>query len=198
MRRRYLPFSLLLLLLLGCARASDLEGFDDEEQQADHHRRPAAGTEQPIFADSSDADARSKESGEARSEEIPVPIRHSLAQPSSLPPHAVEIACGILIAMYLVMVLVGERSNKRIADAWARAFAFKGCMFDRNFSSISTGDGKVKLMRESGNLFKFYATGRRHCQGLLAELQLLPRWVSRNMIIVCHAVLRTSSSDKMR
>lgn len=51
--------------------------------------------------------------------------------------------------------------------------SISGGLLDRNFSKIGGGQGVI--MHESASIFKLYASGRRHCQGLLAELQLVAR-----------------------
>lgn len=73
--------------------------------------------------------------------------------------------------------------------AWATKFATKDAIFEKNFSLLGVGDGEDSplLLKEGQNVFKFYASGRRFCQGLLATIELQSRHdlISRlyNMIV---------------
>lgn len=67
--------------------------------------------------------------------------------------------------------------NENIALAWAAKFATKDSIFEKNFSLLGVGDGDDSplLLKEGQNVFKFYASGRRCCQGLLATMELKSR-----------------------
>ncbi|GFH26111.1 uncharacterized protein HaLaN_24205, partial [Haematococcus lacustris] len=79
------------------------------------------------------------------------------------------------MVLFFINVLWGRRVNQSLADSWASTFAQPGGLFDKNFSLLGTGDSGSVLMKEAGNCYKFYASGRRHVQGLLATLQLKAR-----------------------
>ncbi|MCL7038307.1 hypothetical protein MKW94_011473 [Papaver nudicaule] len=93
--------------------------------------------------------------------------------------------------MFAVNYFTGKKENENIALSWASRFATKDSIFDKNFSLLGTGDGKDTplLLKEGQNVFKFYASGRRYCQGLLATMELKSRHdlISRvyNMIVPC-------------
>ncbi|KAK1274698.1 hypothetical protein QJS04_geneDACA000775 [Acorus gramineus] len=88
-----------------------------------------------------------------------------------------EIASVTFLIAFTVNYFVGKRNNEAIALAWASRFAIKGSIFEKNFSLLGTGDGKDTplLLKEGQDVFKFYASGRRYCQGLLATMELRTR-----------------------
>jgi hypothetical protein len=71
----------------------------------------------------------------------------------------------------------GKKQNEAIALAWATKFATRDSIFDKNFSLLGTGDGKVTplQLKEGLDVFKFYASGRRFCQGMLATMEMRAR-----------------------
>ncbi|RDX91896.1 hypothetical protein CR513_26048, partial [Mucuna pruriens] len=114
--------------------------------------------------------------------------------PISIPPRsfAVEIVCGSFLVMFAVNYFSGKRENENIALSWAAQFAAKDSIFEKNFSLLGIGDGgddAPLLLKEGQTTFKFYASGRRYCQGLLATLELKSRHdlIARiyNMIVPC-------------
>ncbi|KAG7537316.1 hypothetical protein ISN44_As13g012180 [Arabidopsis suecica] len=105
--------------------------------------------------------------------------------------YAVEIACvGFLIAL-AINYFVGKRENESLALAWAAKFASKDTIFQKNFSllGVSEGEDSPLLLKEALNVFKFYASGRRYCHGLLATMELKSRHdlISRmfNLVVPC-------------
>lgn len=93
--------------------------------------------------------------------------------------HYLEYAALALFSMYVLSAYFGTRSNAKLAEAWAAAYGAPGTLLDKNFSLIGDGEeggqaGNL-LMKENSNLYKFYASGRRHCQGMLASLTLRAR-----------------------
>ncbi|KAK1258052.1 hypothetical protein QJS04_geneDACA014320 [Acorus gramineus] len=88
-----------------------------------------------------------------------------------------EIASVTFLIAFTANYFVGKRNNEAIALAWASRFAIKGSIFEKNFSLLGTGDGKDTplLLKEGQDVFKFYASGRRYCQGLLATMELRTR-----------------------
>ncbi|ESW20549.1 hypothetical protein PHAVU_006G218500 [Phaseolus vulgaris] len=140
-----------------------------------------------------------------------VPVEHSAPEPPSDPkspenvtasqtppiPNAprsftVEILCGSFLVMFAINYFTGKRENENIALSWAAQFAAKDSIFEKNFSLLGIGDGgddAPLLLKEGQTTFKFYASGRRYCQGLLATLELKSRHdlIARiyNMIVPC-------------
>ncbi|XVF45901.1 hypothetical protein PTKIN_Ptkin02bG0245300 [Pterospermum kingtungense] len=103
----------------------------------------------------------------------------------------VEIVCGSFLIVFAINYFTGKRENENLALAWAAKFATKGSIFEKNFSLLGVGEGEDSplLLKEGQNVFKFYASGRRFCQGLLATMELKSRHdlVSRlfNLVVPC-------------
>ncbi|KAA3463353.1 coiled-coil domain-containing protein [Gossypium australe] len=103
----------------------------------------------------------------------------------------VEIICGVFLITFMINYFIGKRENENIALAWAAKFATKGSIFEKNFSLLGIGEGEDSplLLKEGQNVFKFYASGRRYCQGLLATMELKSRHdlISRlfNLVVPC-------------
>lgn len=171
--------SLLFLSTCSVASSGDLEGFDEEESapppSAIHVEHASVSETAPDTAEASTDQKASHEqsaSSPATAPEVLVPVYAK---------YILEVLSAALIVLYIVIMGLGIRSNRAIAEAWAKAFTFKGGIFDKNFSSLGPNSDAV-LMKDSFNIYKFYATGRRHCQGLLAELILLPRQDALSMV----------------
>ncbi|XP_030539288.1 uncharacterized protein At5g49945-like [Rhodamnia argentea] len=105
--------------------------------------------------------------------------------------YTVEIACISFLVMFGINFFTGKRENENLALAWATKFATKDSIFEKNFSLLGVGEGDDSplLLKEGQNVFKFYASGRRFCQGLLATMELKSRHdlISRmyNLIVPC-------------
>lgn len=90
----------------------------------------------------------------------------------------VEIVCGSFLIIFAINYFTGKRENENIALAWAAQFASKDSIFEKNFSLLGIGEGgddAPLLLKEGQTIFKFYASGRRYCQGLLATMELKSR-----------------------
>lgn len=90
----------------------------------------------------------------------------------------VEILCGSFLIMFALNYFTGKKDNENIALSWASQFAAKDSIFEKNFSLLGIGDGgddTPLLLKEGQTTFKFYASGRRYCQGLLATMELKSR-----------------------
>ncbi|GAX84301.1 hypothetical protein CEUSTIGMA_g11723.t1 [Chlamydomonas eustigma] len=167
---------LITVLIFACAHSqSDLEGFEDIETVSDdvstfsHSSQHLDQTaEKENKQDSGDAPILKNETTGLSS------AAFNRGQTDATFKYMVEISSAAFCLIYIITAFYGSSFNKRIAEAWTKSYAFKGGLFEKNFSSLGSVEN-VPLMRESGNLFKFYATGRRYCHGLLAELKLLPR-----------------------
>lgn len=91
--------------------------------------------------------------------------------------YAIEVACGAFLIAFTINYFTGKRENENIALAWVTRFAVRDSIFDKNFSLVGVGkdEDSPLLLKEGQNVFKFYASGRRFCQGLLATLELKSR-----------------------
>lgn len=109
----------------------------------------------------------------------------------SLSSYTVEIVCVSFLIVFVINYFTGKRENENIALAWATKFATKDSIFEKNFSLLGVGetDDSPLLLKEGQNVFKFYASGRRYCQGLLATMELKSRHdlISKlyNMVVPC-------------
>lgn len=112
-------------------------------------------------------------------------------EPFSLKKYTIEIVSVTFLIIFAINYFTGRRENEKLALAWASKFAIKDSIFDRNFSllGIGEGDDSPLLLKEGQTVFKFYASGRRYCQGLLATMELKSRHdlISRlyNMVVPC-------------
>ena len=87
-----------------------------------------------------------------------------------------ELIALFVLVGYLVNIMFGKRLNESIAAAWTDAFASEGSILEKNFALLGVDDVEEEMMlKETHNIFKFYASGRRYCQGLLATLDLKAR-----------------------
>ncbi|XP_057976536.1 uncharacterized protein At5g49945-like [Malania oleifera] len=105
--------------------------------------------------------------------------------------YTLEIVCVSFLIMFIINFFTGKKENENIALAWAAKFATKDSIFEKNFSFLGVGkeEDSPLLLKEGQNVFKFYASGRRYCQGLLATMELKSRHdlISRmfNMVVPC-------------
>ncbi|PHT41582.1 hypothetical protein CQW23_20436 [Capsicum baccatum] len=112
-------------------------------------------------------------------------------RPRSISDYTVEIVCVSFLIMFVINYFTGKKENENVALAWASKFATIDSIFDKNFSLLGVGetDDSPLLLKEGQNVFKFYASGRRFCQGLLATMELKSRHdlISRlyNMVVPC-------------
>lgn len=97
------------------------------------------------------------------------------SNPPSIRTYTVEIICVIFLITFIVNYFTGKKQNESIAIAWLKSFAGTDSLFEKNFSLLGIGDGKDDtplLLKEGQDVFKFYASGRRFCQGVLATMEL--------------------------
>ncbi|CAL1352563.1 unnamed protein product [Linum trigynum] len=131
----------------------------------------------------------------ASSDEKETPDPNSKQQGERVPwrkqSFTVEIVCVSFLIMFVINYFTGKRENENIALAWAAKFATKDSIFEKNFSLLGVGEGDDSplLLKEGQNVFKFYASGRRFCQGLLATMELKSRHdlIAKlyNMVVPC-------------
>ncbi|KAH6802448.1 hypothetical protein C2S51_033894 [Perilla frutescens var. frutescens] len=133
------------------------------------------------------------------SDSDPVPSSEDLVEdpkldvklPRKIASFTVEIACVSFLIVFTINYFTGKKENENLALAWASKFATKDSIFDKNFSLLGVGetDDSPLLLQEGKNVFKFYASGRRFCSGLLATMELKSRHdlISRlyNMVVPC-------------
>ncbi|KAK7823546.1 uncharacterized protein At5g49945 [Quercus suber] len=149
----------------------EFEGLPIEEIQQPHLETPT------ITETATPSDSKSK------------PVQPP--EPFSLKKYTIEIVSVTFLIIFAINYFTGRRENEKLALAWASKFAIKDSIFDRNFSllGIGEGDDSPLLLKEGQTVFKFYASGRRYCQGLLATMELKSRHdlISRlyNMVVPC-------------
>ncbi|KAG6474317.1 uncharacterized protein At5g49945-like [Zingiber officinale] len=116
---------------------------------------------------------------------------HPTSSPSALEPssssslrfltflrsYVLEVVLVVFLISFSLNYLHGRRLNEAIAFSWANNFASKDSILEKNFNLLGVGDGNYTplLLREGHDVFKFYAGGRRYCQGILAKMELLSR-----------------------
>lgn len=107
---------------------------------------------------------------------VPTPSKPAVALIRQPGGYAVEFIVVVFLVFYGGNFLYGRAYNSCVAKKWSQQFASDGGVFDKNFSLIGSGEADAEpVMRESASLFKFYASGRRYCQGLLATLNMRAR-----------------------
>ncbi|XP_071725598.1 uncharacterized protein At5g49945-like [Rutidosis leptorrhynchoides] len=91
--------------------------------------------------------------------------------------YVIEILSLSFLIAFAVNFFTGKKQNETLALAWAAKFATRDTIFDKNFSllGVSEADDSPLLLKEGQNVFKFYASGRRFCQGLVATIALKSR-----------------------
>lgn len=107
----------------------------------------------------------------------------------------IEIACSLFLIVFAIAYFLGKKENEKIALAWAAQFACKDGIFDKNFSLLGTSmePDSPLLIKEGQNVFKFYASGRRFCRGLLATMELQ----CRHDLITCMWYFVSPRKDEM-
>ncbi|KAJ0976904.1 hypothetical protein J5N97_012378 [Dioscorea zingiberensis] len=115
----------------------------------------------------------------------PVPVQDPSLLPADSPKpssrplrsYTIEIVCISFLIAFTLNYFIGRRENELIALAWASKFATKDSIFDKNFSLLGAGEHKDAplLLKEARDVFKFWASGRRCCKGLIATLELKSR-----------------------
>lgn len=181
-----------ILALLACGsyavEGSDLEGFDEPVEAPSKGTGPTIEIiKDGVFMDTNDVvpatgrgaahttQRKGEEGASKAGTAAPTPARPAVNV-------YIEAGAAMLVVVYVIIILIGMRNNSKIGEAWAKTFASSGSILERNFSYRGPKETGIQLMKESSNVFKFYASGRRYCQGLLAELQLLARQDAISML----------------
>ncbi|KAD3067388.1 hypothetical protein E3N88_35268 [Mikania micrantha] len=105
--------------------------------------------------------------------------------------YVIEIICVCFLITFTINYFTGRKENETLALAWVATFATRNSIFEKNFSLLGVGEGDDSplLLKEGQNVFKFYASGRRFCEGLVATMDLKSRHdlIARlyNMIVPC-------------
>ncbi|XP_022897010.1 uncharacterized protein At5g49945-like [Olea europaea var. sylvestris] len=152
---------------------------EDEFEGVPQHLTPET-SEITVSASGSESDLTPQKS------EVP-----EVEVPRKLTSYSVEIVCVSFLIMFTVNYFTGKKENENLALAWASKFANKDSIFDKNFSLLGVGENEDSplLLKEGQNVFKFYASGRRFCSGVLATMELKSRhdFISRlyNMVVPC-------------
>ncbi|KAL2460547.1 Protein of unknown function (DUF1682) [Abeliophyllum distichum] len=152
---------------------------EDEFEGVPQHLTP----EIPVVAES--ATGSESDLSSPKSEVADVSI------PRKLTSYSVEIVCVSFLIMFSINYFTGKKENENLALAWATKFATQDSIFDKNFSLLGVGDTEDSplLLKEGQNVFKFYASGRRFCSGVLATMELKSRHdlISRlySMVVPC-------------
>jgi hypothetical protein len=78
---------------------------------------------------------------------------------------SIEITCVSFLIYFVLNYFMGKKQNEAIALTCATKFTTRDSIFDKNFSFLSTGDGKDMplQLKEGLGVFKFYTSGRRFC-----------------------------------
>nr|VDD40288.1 unnamed protein product [Brassica oleracea] len=123
--------------------------------------------------------------------QVPDPEDTDTPKKKKLSSYTVEIVCVSILIAYLTNYFLGKRDNESLALSWASKFGLKDAIFEKNFSLLGVGEGDDSplLLKEATNVFRFYASGRRYCHGMLATLELKSRHdlISRlfNCVVPC-------------
>eukprot|EP00479_Gromia_sphaerica_P000819 TRINITY_DN1097_c0_g1_i1.p1 TRINITY_DN1097_c0_g1~~TRINITY_DN1097_c0_g1_i1.p1 ORF type:complete len:202 (-),score=45.02 TRINITY_DN1097_c0_g1_i1:559-1164(-) len=86
-----------------------------------------------------------------------------------------ETAAMLFIVVYAINFVIGKRQNEQIAYDWHDSVINT---FEDQFAVIGDFEGEhelQKLYKDSQSCYKFYASGRRYCGGLLATIELKKR-----------------------
>eukprot|EP01024_Parvocaulis_polyphysoides_P026326 TRINITY_DN24013_c0_g1_i5.p1 TRINITY_DN24013_c0_g1~~TRINITY_DN24013_c0_g1_i5.p1 ORF type:complete len:444 (-),score=81.95 TRINITY_DN24013_c0_g1_i5:504-1805(-) len=193
---KYLVVWLFVVLVISGLCEEEIEGFGDDEEeflakpkqaQKDSSQR-AVKRGDDLLWDEDEFEGLPAQSASEQTQESPKEVkkekssskrtRQPIFTPTQQEHWYFEILAVAFLILYALNIWRGGRQNESIAIAWANAFCMEGMLMPKNFSLLGPGDseddGEI-LMRESKNIYKFYASGRRYCQGLLATLELQPR-----------------------
>ncbi|KAJ4899582.1 hypothetical protein Rs2_13533 [Raphanus sativus] len=170
----------------GSSKKLSLDYWDEDEFEGLPEEEEPTKDESPIAADEI-KDPQSPDPS-ASSEDGYIPEKKK-----QLSSYTVEIVCVSILIAYLINYFLGKRDNESLALSWASKFALKDAILEKNFSLLGVGgqgeEDSPLLLKEATNVFKFYASGRRYCHGLLATLELKSRHdlISRlfNCVVPC-------------
>jgi len=93
-----------------------------------------------------------------------------IAKNSSLPPYTIEIIYIVVIILYGLNYWYGSRKNLQIANKWLDSVKD---VLENNFTSFA-GE-RMKLTKETSNVFKLICTGRVNTLGMQVTITLRKR-----------------------
>eukprot|EP01025_Chloroclados_australasicus_P038228 TRINITY_DN3922_c0_g1_i1.p1 TRINITY_DN3922_c0_g1~~TRINITY_DN3922_c0_g1_i1.p1 ORF type:complete len:450 (-),score=76.47 TRINITY_DN3922_c0_g1_i1:177-1493(-) len=198
-KERYLMI-VFVLLFVGDGFCQEIEGFGEEDEEVEYKPSQRTADIQQNIPGSTERMKRTQDMiwDEDEFEGLPTQqeqqdqsssenqkrkgsskrARQPIFNPSQQEHWYYEILAVTCLLLYAANIWRGARENESIAIAWAKEFCMEGALMPKNFALLGPGDiddnGEI-LMRESQNIYKFYASGRRCCQGLLATLNLQAR-----------------------
>lgn len=165
---RLLVLGLFALLLVGGCAAQDeqLEGLEEPIEPSRAPRIELPKDEGVFIKTAPAARSKGRAGATARQQD-----KQTAANPLALPSLSslnlyVELSAAALVLLYVAIIVIGRRSNKRIAEAWARTFAMHGGIMDKNFSYTGPKETGALLMEESGNV-SAAAASREGSQAIL-------------------------------
>eukprot|EP01006_Ploeotia_vitrea_P044185 TRINITY_DN66816_c8_g16_i1.p1 TRINITY_DN66816_c8_g16~~TRINITY_DN66816_c8_g16_i1.p1 ORF type:complete len:506 (-),score=304.31 TRINITY_DN66816_c8_g16_i1:99-1616(-) len=93
-----------------------------------------------------------------------------------------ELVGVAFVIAYIINYFIGKRKNDAIAQTWFTTFQ---PVFEEQFERLGAyaGDQEGMILKESPSLYRFYASGRRYCTGMLATLDLVGRHDFFSMIL---------------
>ncbi|PIN26951.1 hypothetical protein CDL12_00308 [Handroanthus impetiginosus] len=172
-------------------KPASTSAFDywDEDEFEGIPQNFISSPESQVISDS--AAAASESDSGTRSDNLDEGPKSDVKAQNKLTKYSVEIACVSFLIVFTINYFTGKRENENLALAWARKFATENSIFDKNFSLLGVGETENSplLLQEGRNVFKFYASGRRFCSGLLGTMELKSRHdlISRlyNKVVPC-------------
>ena len=170
-----LAVSITLLLLVGPATAGGAD-WDADDGDGEFDAPQQKQFDEKLAAKGAADAARTQAEIDAKSAERLNDMRKSRGPLFEWKYEGVAIA---LLVVYVINYVVGNKTNKQIARDWETAFRTPDGVFAKNFSVMGAdGAGPSKgslLAREGPDEYKFYASGRRFCEGVMVTLKLKAR-----------------------
>ncbi|KAI3426128.1 hypothetical protein D9Q98_008507 [Chlorella vulgaris] len=138
----------------------------------------ASGSDDATFEDILAADDASLLGGNAAQTPPSKPVaRMPFIQLKPQDSWTLEICTVAFLLAFLANIFIGRRRNEALAVAWTTELVAPGGVLDRNFALLGPDDGTAGevLLKDSMHCYKLWASGRRHCQGMLATFNLMRR-----------------------
>ena len=83
--------------------------------------------------------------------------------------HLLEFSVILLIAFYVFWFFQGRKRNFQLAKTWLQQTR---SLMQSQFALLGDGEGHL-LFKEANDEYLFYATGRKYCRFLYANLQVI-------------------------
>lgn len=84
--------------------------------------------------------------------------------------YALEVAMLIFCAAILINMYLGRRKNEKLAVRYVAELVRSDGIVQKQFT-----EAESQVILEGPDVFKFYATGRRYCQGMLLTFRMASR-----------------------